>query len=73
MHFQKREARIDWRKSLTMDEAIEVAAIDMRVAVIDAERRKLSRDLFLIRNRATKRATYVSKRADGAERRGLPA
>lgn len=59
MAFVKRKPRIDWRKSLTIAEATEVAAIESRCAKIDDERRKLSRQLLLLRNRAIKRATYV--------------
>ncbi len=62
MHFEKRKAKIEWRKSLTTEEAVEVERIDARCAKIDAERRTLSRELFLIRNRATKRAKAAAVR-----------
>ena len=59
MSFQRRTARIDWRKSLSTDEAAEVARLERRCAQLDGERRELSVDLQRIRNRAIKRATFV--------------
>lgn len=72
MAFEKRAPKWDWRKSLTTDEADAVEKIESRCRRIDAERRKLSRDLFMIRNRAMHRAKARAAR-DVARERGAAA
>lgn len=63
MAWKRRKPKHDWRVYLTTEEAKRVGELDRIAQEIDAKRSALTRERYLITNRAIQRARYAEGKA----------